>query len=237
MSLYAADELAALAILLGAAGFPGADEALPADGEAREAALRAARRSLLARGVLEIDDEGVLRVLAPHAELVAVALGRVAAVSIERRTSDSLDRRSLYVADGAGVEHAAELGHVHRLERFDASELEQRVLALAAIAQTDESGEELEATPEELDVALARAGRGEQVDGALGELLRTLQSLGRVTALRRTDGKLVGGEVMWLDLGGAGLRVVEPSGQGDRVRLRPASGAAVADEVRSYIAT
>jgi hypothetical protein len=237
VSLYAADELAALAALLGAPAFPGADEALPPDGEARAAALRAARRSLLARGVLEIDAEGMLLIVAPHAELLAVALGRAAAVTVERRTSDSLDRRSLYVSNGAGVEHSAEIGHIHRLERFDAGELEQRVLAHASLAEGDAGGDELEATREELDAALARAARGEDVEGALGEPLRTLRSVGRVTALRRQDGKLVGGEISWLDLGDAGLRVVESSGDADRVRLRPVSGAAIADELRSYIAT
>jgi hypothetical protein len=237
VSLYSADELAALAGLLGAPGFPGADEALPQEGEAREAALRAARRSLLARGVLEIDAEGVLKVLAPHAELVAVALGRGAAVSIERRTPDSLERRSLYIAEGAGVEHSAELGHVHRLERFDAGELEERVLARAALADSDESGAELEATREELDAALTAAAKGEAVEGALAQPLRTLRSLSRVTALRQENGKVVGGEVTWIDAGEAGLLVVESSGDAERVRLRPASGAVIADELRSYIAT
>lgn len=237
MTLYAADELAALAELLGAPGFPGADEALPPDGEARAAALRAARRSLLARGVLEIDAEGVLRVMPPHAELVAIALGRTAAVTVERRTTESLERRSFYVADGAGVEHSAELGHVHRLECFDPGELEQRVLERVELADSDESGAEVEATRDDLEVALGAAARGETVVGALAEPLRTLKSLGRVTALRRENGKLVGGEVTWLDLGEAGLRVVEPSAEAERVRLRPASGTAIAAELRSYIAT
>jgi hypothetical protein len=237
VSLYAADELAALAALLGAPGFPGADEALPREAEGREGALRAARRSLLARGVLEIDAEGVLRVMAPHAELVAVALGRGAAVSIERRTLEALERRSLYVADGAGVEHSAELGHVHRLERFDAADLAERVLAYAALPESDETGAEVETTREELDAALAAAAQGEHREGALGVPLRGLKSLSRVTALRRENGTLVGGELTWLDLGEAGLLVIESSGDAERVRLRPASAAAIADELRSYIAT
>ena len=237
MSLYAADELAALAALLGAPGFPGADEALPPESEAREAALRAARRSLLARGALEIDDGGILRVVAPHAELVAVALGRAAAVSIERRRPESLDRRSLYVADGAGVEHSAELGHVHRLERFDAADLAERVLERAELEDRPESGDELEAAAEEFDAALAAAARGENVSGPLGEALRTLRSFGRVTALRREGGRIVGGELAWLDLGEAGLRIVEPADEVGRLQIRPASGAAISDELRSYIAT
>jgi hypothetical protein len=237
MSLYAADELAALAALLGAPGFPGADEALPAQAEGREAALRAARRSLLARGALEIDEAGILRVVPPHAELVAVALGRGAAVSIERRRPESLDRRSLYVADGAGVEHSAELGHVHRLERFDAADLAERVLEHAELDDRPESGDELETTAEELDAALTAAARGEDVSGPLGEALRTLRSVGRVTALRREDERIVGGELAWLDLGEAGLRVVEPEAEAGRLRVRPASSAAIADELRSYIAT
>jgi hypothetical protein len=237
VTVYAADELAALAELLGAPGFPGADEALPPDGEARAAALRAARRSLLARGVLEIDAEGVLRVMPPHAELVAIALGRTAAVTVERRTTESLERRSFYVSDGAGVEHSAELGHVHRLERFDAAELEQRVLAHASLPDGNERGREVETTREELDAALAGAARGEEVEGVLEEPFRTLRSLGRVTALRREDGKVVGGEITWLDLGDGGLRVVEPAGDPDSVRLRSATGTAIAAELRSYIAT
>jgi hypothetical protein len=237
VSLYAADELAALAALLGAAGFPGADEALPAEGEARDAALRAARRSLLARGVLEIDADGVLKVVPPHAELVAIVLGRTAAVSIERRTAESLERRSLYVAEGAGVEHSAELGHVHRLERFDARELEQRVLDRAALGDSDQSGAEVQGTSAELDAALTAAARGETVEGALAEPMHALRSLGRVTALRRENGKVVGGELTWLDLGEAGLRIVEPAVDAGRLRLRPASGADVANELRSYLAT
>jgi hypothetical protein len=236
MTLYAADELVALAALVGAPGFPGADEALPTEAEAREAALRAARRSLLARSVLEIDEEGVLRVLAPHAELVAVALGRAAAVSIERRRPESLDRRSLYVADGTGVEHSAELGHVHRLERFDAAELADRVLERAELDDRPESGEELETTAEELDAALASAARAEDVSGSLGETLATLRSLVRVAALRREEGRIVGGELVWLDLGEAGLRIVEPADEAGRLRVRPSSGAAITEELRSYIA-
>lgn len=237
MSLYAADELAALAVLLGAPAFPGVEEALPSDDAARAAALRAGRRSLLARGVLEIDDGGILRIVPPHAELVSVALGRGAVVGIERRWPESLDRRSLYVSDGAGVEHSAELGHVHRLERFDSAELAERVLDRADLDDRPESGEELETTADELDAALAAAARGEAVSGPLGEALQTLRSFGRVTALRREDSRIVGGEMAWLDLGEAGLRVVEPTGEDGRLRVRPASAAAIADELRSYLAT
>ena len=56
---YGADELLAVAEILGASAFPGVDErAVGTSDEARDASLRSARRSLLARGVLEIDDEG-----------------------------------------------------------------------------------------------------------------------------------------------------------------------------------
>jgi hypothetical protein len=58
-----------------------------------------------------------------------------------------------------------------------------------------------------------------------------------VAALRREEGRIVGGELAWLDLGEAGLRIVEPADEAGGLRVRPSSGAAITEELRSYIAT
>ncbi len=126
---YGADELLAVAELLGASAFPGVDErAVGTSDEARDASLRSARRSLLARGVLEIDDDGVLRITPPHALLFRVALAPAAVVSAEYRRRGRIEGCSYYLLPDVSVEHSAAIGNVHRLDSMETTAVLGRVV-------------------------------------------------------------------------------------------------------------
>jgi hypothetical protein len=127
---YAADELLAVAELLGASAFPGLDEKAVggASDEARDASLRSARRSLLARGVLEIDDEGMLRITPPHGLLFRVALAPAAVVTAEYRPRGRIEGRAYYMLPDVSVEHSAVVGNVHRLASLETASVLGRVV-------------------------------------------------------------------------------------------------------------
>lgn len=233
---YSADELTAVARLLEVAGFPNVGGAVFAglDPAGQEAVLRSARRSLLARGVVEIDDDGVLRVSSPHGGLFRVALAPVAVVNAEFRKSDSVETRSYYALPTAAVEHSSAIGHIHRLAQFEPAELFDRVVEFLGLAERAAGdAAETELSISDLNQALA----GEKVaEGPFAEAPGELVSTGFVRSLRRDNGTLVGGELRWIDTGEAGFLLVEPSGDNpERVCVRPVSGRELLDDLLSYL--
>jgi hypothetical protein len=233
---YSAEELTAVAQVFGGPSFPDVDEAVFSglDADAREAAVRSARRSLLARGVVEIDDEGMLHVTPPHSVLFRVALAPAAIVNAELRRPDSVETRSYYALPAVAVEHSSEIGHIHRLTQFEPAELFERVVEFLDLTERP-SGDAAEA---ELSVAdLNRGLSGETVgEGAFGDALGGLGSTCFVRSLSRSNGTLVGGELRWIDTGDSGLWLVEPSETDpERVRMRRTQAAELLDELLSYL--
>ena len=232
---YSADELTAVAQLLGLPAFPDVSGAVFADLDpgAQQAVLRSARRSLLARGVVEIDDEGVLRVAAPHGALFRLALAPAAVVNAEIRRPDSVVTRSYYVLPAAAVEHASVVGHIHRLSQFEPSELFDRVVEFLGLVERP-SGETAET---ELGISdLNRALAGETDESEFGQAVSSLVSTSFVRSVTRSNGMLVGGELRWIDTGDAGLWLVEPSEDDpERARVRRADTSELRDELLSYL--
>jgi hypothetical protein len=225
---YGADDLSAIAELFGAPSFPGVEGS-------GEAALRSARRSLLARGVLEIDDEAMLRVLPPHSILFRIALAPAAVVNAELRRGDSVETRSYYALPSVAVEHSVAIGRVHRLEQFGAEHLLKRVRNFVALGERPAAdGNGLELTVSELNQALADRRLPE--GGPFATALEKLESTSYVRCLHRHGGTLVGGELRWIDTGDSGLWLVEPSeADAERVTVRPAQARELLDELLSYL--
>ena len=233
---YSADELTAVGHLLAVPAFPNVSGAVFADLDpaAQEATLRSARRSLLARGVVEIDDEGILRVAAPHGVLFRVALAPAAVVNAEVRRTDSIETRSYYALPSVAVEHSSVIGHIHRLSQFESAQLFDRVVEFLGLVERP-SGESADA---ELSISdLNRALAGEKVDeGAFGQALASLVSTSFVRSLSRDNGTLVGGELRWIDTGDAGLWLVEPSKEEpERLNIRRTEAADLHDELLAYL--
>lgn len=238
---YGADELNAIAEMLGTPAFPGVDGSLYAGvgEEARAAAVRSARRSLLARGVLEIDEQGMLQITPPHSVLFRVALAPAAVVNAEHRRRDAIETRSYYALPAVAVEHAVAIGRVHRLEQFESQELMSRIrdfLALAERPSGDES--EFELALAELNQALGDGENPELPSEAetFGKALESLVSTSYVRCLHQEGKALVGGELRWIDTGDSGLWLVEPSDDDpERVSVRRTQATELLDELLSYL--
>ena len=209
---YGADELAAVAELCGAPAFPGVQPVADLAADARRAAaLQSARRSLLARGVLEIDDEGTPAVAPPHSILFRAALAPAAVINAEHRRSGFTETRSYYVLPAIAVEHTCTIGRVHRLTQLDSALLFERVLEFVQLVERPPGdASEFEAVVSELNRALVFAGNeGEKPNlpaeaAAFEQALEGLVSTAFVRSLSRSDGAFVGGELRWIDTGERG---------------------------------
>jgi hypothetical protein len=243
---YGTDELNALAELCGAPAFPDIETAgAELAGEAHAMALQSARRSLLARGVLEIDDEGTLCITPPHSTLFRIALAPAAVVNAEHRRPGFSESRSYYVLPALAVEHACLIGRVHRLTLFDSAQLFERMLGFVQFAERP-SGDasEFEIPVSELNRALAVAGGGDGEGATLPakarrpfeQALEGFVSTSFVRSLSRSGGAFVGGELRWIDTGEEGIWLVEPSVERpDHVDVRRTQGAELLDELLSYL--
>jgi hypothetical protein len=242
---YSVEELQAVAEMLGAGSFPGAGGAF--DGlseEARAACLRTARRSLVARNVVEIDADGVLSVVPPHAALFRIALAPAAALNAERHKRDSLETRAYYVLPEGAVEHAPAVGLVHRLDRFDTEQLVERLRAFLAFEERPgDHGSEFELPLKSLNAALAAVAHGNGESPALpdapdhfSQALNTFDSTSYVRSLHRAGNSLVGGELRWIDTQDSGLWLVEPSSDDPEcVAVRPTRSSELLEELLSYL--
>jgi hypothetical protein len=241
---YAADELAAVAQLLGAPGFPGVD-GLGEEAE-REASLRSARRSLLARGVLELDSEGVLSIAAPHAFLFGLALAPAATVVAQRGGAET-EGRAWYLHPTAAVEHTVPIGAVHGLEQIDSANVMPRLLDFLRIGAGREGGGALPFTTdraaiERISAALSSgdlSGLGADLPADASGFVDALGSLvgsSYVRVLHRSGSKIVGGELSWVDAGNAGLWLIEPvAGDPDQLTVRQVASRDLVDELLSYL--
>ena len=232
---YGVDELAAVAQLLSVPAFPGTDGTLGAlAADAQDAALRSARRSLLARRVLEIDEAGVLSVAAPHSVLFRVALAPLLVVTAERRLRDGIESRSFYLRPEVAVEHSVDIGRVHELAQFEPGELLARLGDFSGLDASRPAGDgAFEAGAEVLDEAL-RGGSPALPPEAetFAEALSPNAGLSRVTALHRDGTRVVGGELTWIDAGA--LWLVEPVSDGN-MAVRGVTAGELIGELLSYL--
>lgn len=72
------------------------------------------------------------------------------------------------------------------------------------------------------DVALWESGADSLVDHALARLVREKKAMNRVAVAYAGDGRLFGGEVVWLDAGDRGVWVIEPVDD-ETVSFQPAA--------------
>jgi hypothetical protein len=243
-ALYAADELAAVAQLLGAAAFPGVDG--PGDSAGREASLRSARRSLLARGVIELDDDGILSIAPPHALMFGVALAPAATV-VAQREGPEAEGRAWYLHPNLAVEHTVLVGAIHGLEQIDVAEVVSRLLDFLAIGlrRRGADPETFTAKRAALDRIAASLNAGST--GSLGaelppeaasfiEALEGSAGAYQVRALHKEGSMIVGGELAWLDTGEAGLWQIEPvQGDPDQITIRRVGSEEIVGELLSYL--
>ena len=229
---YGVDELAAAAQLLGADAFPGV--AVP------QPALESARRSLLARKVLAIDDEGKVKLTAPHSALLAAAVRSSAVVTADHRRRERAETRAWYLSPETSVEHSIEIGDVHRLARIETVDLLGALLvSVELVPRPAVDASEVVTTRATLDRALAAAGRGEAAPGIADPLagaLESLESASSVRSLSRSDGRVVGGELAWLDTGAGGLWLLEPEeGRSEDLNVSRVEESAILDRLLAYL--
>ena len=242
-ALYAADELTAVAHLLGLPAFPGVDGL--GDPAAREAGLTSARRSLLARGVLEIDDEGILSIASPHALTFGLSLAAPATV-LAQRGGPEAESRAWYVHPTTAVEHTVAIGAVHSLEQIGVAEAMPRLLAFlgldaarAAASSTFTAGR---AALDRVFRALADGDVSASSTELPAEAVEFLEALASyeasayVRALHQEGPSLAGGELSWVDAGERGLWLIEPAtGDPEHVVVQAVGSADVVDELLSYL--
>jgi len=237
---FGIDELAALATLLGASRFPGVPEApfTALTPQARDAAQRAARRGLVARGVIGFAPDGSPTLAGGYETLVGTPLAAELVVAVERRDAGSTRARHFYARPDSAVEHGIAVGNVHRLALLDPTDLAARILEFAGLEKR--SGVDAPAfttTPAAFtalregvrkgDLAEAREHLG--ADGsAFADAMADFKAWCTVRVLRRGSGTVEGGETTWIDAGAALWRV---EARGEAVDVQPISAVGIVDEV------
>jgi hypothetical protein len=203
-----ADELTALAQLVGGERFPFVDESEAADalGEAGPAVLRASRRSLSARGLVTPSADGTLALGEELRDAVALALDPDLVVTVEAEGAQDL--RFALAADPS---HAAEVqrlgGDGYRIGIHPAGHVVARVLQLtgAYSSSAKAAGDRTEVLAIAIDRARAFLRIGDH-DAAARELgqqpalldaLATAASFNRVRSMFRRNGVVHGGELVW----------------------------------------
>ena len=199
-----AEELTALAMLAGRSRFPGvsgAPFAGLAEGE-RDAVLRGARRALAARGLVSIDDDGLVSVSAPYEDMMRVALAPGVFVSAQRQTRQGGEIRLFLARPELGVEHRSPVPGIDRLTSFDPSELLELVTKFVGVkARPSADGPAITTTIGELN----HVRGGDSAKGsALGAIGASFVGSATVRCLHGR-GRILGGEYAWVDAGDQGL--------------------------------
>jgi hypothetical protein len=220
---YSPEELAVLAGLLGVRSLPGVT-APPADGHAGR---DAARRSLLARGVVRRAEDGRLVVHPAQRDLLGTLLRPRVVVSAEARDGERREVRLLYAGDAIGVTQARTPDGIHVFTTFPARELVGQSLAAAALRPAAGATEHEPMTVDlaELERLEATAGRA---DGESANGLPRPSGAGRLRVLRRAGERVEGGDLRWLDAGDAGVWSADVTDDG-RVLLTPVEPRAIAE--------
>jgi hypothetical protein len=220
---YSPEELAVLAGLLGVRSLPGVTVP-PADGNAGR---DAARRSLLARGVVQRAEDGRLGVHPAQRDLLGTLLRPRVVVSAELRDGERREVRLLYAGDAIGVTQARTPEGIHVFTTFPARELVGQSLAAAALRAAAGATEHEPMTVDlaELERLEATAGRAD-AESANG--LPRPTGAGRLRVLRRAGERVEGGDLRWLDAGDAGVWSADVTDDG-RALLTPVEPRAIAE--------
>jgi hypothetical protein len=256
-SEYSVDELTAVAQLFGSPDFPGVGgEAFAEHSDsAREAALQSARRSLLARGVIGVAEDGQARMTGAHAALFGIALAPSVVCTAQHRVRGAAETRLYYARSDLSVEHSAVLGNVYRLRRVPTDQLLQQVLAFVKLTNQPARQASTLTVPRSTfdrvrDVFLTRDVEEVRTAvpadaGPLLDLLTDFVSTSQVRCVHRSGGRLVGGELTWIDAGKAGLWRVDASeadaGNGEpptgeaRVFVSPTTARTLAGTLLDYL--
>ncbi|MDX6495627.1 MAG: hypothetical protein QOE17_1613 [Gaiellales bacterium] len=218
---FSVDELTALAGLLGAQRFPGVPDGIYAQmaPEARQAVLLTARRSLVARGVIEVDGERGAVLAESHAPLLRTAVSAPLVVAVQRRDSEAARTRVYAAAPELTVEHAAVYGNVHRLAALDTSRLLERIVEFTGLdrVQGGSGGGSFVTSAEAYSSVREGVARGdlERARDALGEAgaefalaLEQFEAWCNVRAVHREGARVEIAETTWIATGG-GLWQVE----------------------------
>lgn len=202
------DELTALAQIVGAERFPFVDEADVADavGDAAGGVLRAARRSLVARGLAAPSPDGSLVLESDLRRAVELAVDPNLVVTLESEGDDPE-----LMAFAVEPVHMVEVGHVgagaYRVLAGRSGDLVMRIATLtrAAAASDRPPGDPVAVSSVAIDRARAFLRTGDH-DGARHELasqpelldaLTDATSFNRVRAVHRSAGVVHGGELLW----------------------------------------
>jgi hypothetical protein len=237
---FGIDELAALATLFGASRFPGVPEAPFAalTPQARDAAQRAARRGLVARGVIGFAPDGSPTLASGYEMLVGTPLTAELVVAVERRDAGSTRARHFYARPDSAVEHGVAVGNVHRLTLLDPADLAARIFQFTelekrsgvdapAFSTTAAAFAALREGVRNGDLAEARERLG--ADGsAFAAAMSDFRAWCTVRVLRRRSGTVEGGQTTWIDAGDAVWRV---AARGEAVDVQPISAVGIVDEV------
>jgi hypothetical protein len=220
---YSPEELAVLAQLLGADSFPGLAAPSSDNGHASR---DAARRTLLARGVVARLPDGAIALHPAQRDLLRAVVEPRTIVSAEVNTGDRRERRLVYAGEALGVSHTVTPDGVHVFSAFPARELVAQALVAAALrdaAAADRPPVTVELA--ELERLEAAAGR-DDAEGANG--LPRPVGAARLRVLHRTGKRVEGGDLRWLDAGEDGLWSVDVTDDGQAV-LTPVPATAIAE--------
>jgi hypothetical protein len=256
---FTVEELAVLAELLGAPTLPrlGAEPLAHHSTEVQTALLEAGRRSLVARRVLTVGDDGDVLADAVRSLLEVTSqpalLGRA-----EHEVEGRVETIFYSSVPDVSVEDLELEGSIHRLTPFATEELLTRMLDRCSLTQRpapDSSpftttlgglrlcGERVLAG----DVDGARQALGGNGSSAFVDALLTRVSSSRVTVLYRPSETVIeGGELTWIDGGGSGLWLTPtPDLDADEdeleealdleVEIEPTTADAIASELFSYL--
>lgn len=246
---YSVDELTAISELLGAGRFPGVGDGMLAglSEDGRRAALRSARRSLVARDVLRVGSAGYVELDSDHHALMRAALAPELVLVARRGNLDSSETRLFYATPALAVEHSATIGAVHRLSAFPPEDLLRRVLEFLEFQRRPVIEAAPFTTSEEMYSRLRERVLAGKEGGNVGvppegrrfvEALSSFVSASTVRSLHGEGSKILGGEISWLDAGEAGLWLVGAAtadDDGGRVTIRPVHAKELLESLLDYL--
>jgi hypothetical protein len=244
---YSSDELVVVAQTLGFEYFTGVDETMWAEHSAgeRKAAKATAQRSLVAHGVIELDDAGEPMVAPPHTVVFALGLAPGLAVVAQRATPAAVEQRRYYARPSFSVQHEHRYGHIHRFTLFETDKLFERMLEFLEL----DDRPEVEADGFDADLGvLLELERGVDVDELpalrdvpsarlFAKMLASRVATSEVGILHPQGDSVVGGEMRWVDGGEDGglwaidlLEGIMETGQ-ERIHIAPTHAGDLVDRL------
>jgi hypothetical protein len=227
---HSVEELTALAELLGARRFPGTGHEFGSEQD-----RVAARRGLLARRVLHIEEATRLRIAEADARIVATVLRASVVVSVEHRRPGGLERRLLHLSDGETILQEAAGGGLQRLTPLP-EPVGAAVQRLTRLVEREPAGEPIRISRSTFEqVRDSRvAASGEEGEARLRELLANLVSSSAVSVSER--GAMRGiPSLVWYDAGDGGLWLLQARDK--NVTLRPAARAEIVSRLNALLSS